>query len=162
MAHLPDWRVFGREPFNWIDLLLAVATSIIQIPVVHTSPTYPWLTVFQLARWYRVILEVPRMRPLILTVFGNSSGLLNMTVFMLITNGLAALAAAQLIRGDMTQPSTVNMDFSQIWISFLAMYQVRHFTTCFDFITNRFCRSYPQRIGQMYCIAQPQPRPLQR
>ena len=62
------------------------------------------------------------MRPLILAVFGNSSGLLNMTLFLLITNGLAALAAVQLLRGDMA--STGNMNFSQAWVSFLAMYQV--------------------------------------
>lgn len=122
VAHLPDWRAFGREPANWIDLILAVGSSIIQIPAIHTSPTYAWLTVFQLARWYRVILEVPRMRPLILTVFGNSSGLLNMTIFLLITNGLSALAAVQLLRGDTTDTS--NMNFSQIWIAFVGMYQV--------------------------------------
>ena len=131
-AHLPDWRAFGREPVNWIDLVLAVACSIIQIPAIHMSSTYAWLTVFQLARWYRVIFEVPRMRPLILAVFGNSSGLLNMTIFLLITNGLAALAAVQLLRGDMTTTSgsnyTGNMNFSQIWVSFVAMYQVCHCT----------------------------------
>jgi len=66
------------------------------------------------------------MRPLILTVFGNSSGLLNMTVFLLITNGLAALAGVQLLRGDMG--ADANMNFSQIWIAFLAMYQVRGLT----------------------------------
>ncbi|KAF8585271.1 hypothetical protein K439DRAFT_1632798 [Ramaria rubella] len=122
VAHLPDWRAFSKEPTNWIDLVIAIASSIIQIPIIHASPAYAWLTVFQLARWYRVILEVPRMRPLILTVFGNSSGLLNMTIFMLITNGLAALAAVQLLRGDMS--NSTNMNFSQVWISFLAMYQI--------------------------------------
>ncbi|KAF8509855.1 Ion transport protein-domain-containing protein [Hysterangium stoloniferum] len=121
-AHLPDWRAFGHEPANWIDLVLAIACSIIQIPVVHSSQAYAWLTAFQLARWYRVILEVPRMRPLILTVFGNSSGLINMTIFLLLTNGLAALAAVQLLRGDLDDSS--NMNFSQIWIAFLAMYQI--------------------------------------
>lgn len=121
-AHLPNWRAFGHEPADWIDLVIAIACSIIQIPGIHSSQVYAWFTAFQLARWYRVILEVPRMRPLILTVFGNSSGLINMTIFLLITNGLAALAAVQLVRGDMD--NSLNTNFSQIWIAFLAMYQV--------------------------------------
>lgn len=122
VAHLPDWRAFGGSPANWIDLGIAVASSLIQIPIIHDSEAYPWLTIFQLVRWYRVILEVPRMRPLILTVFGNSSGLMNMTLFLLIMNGLASLVAVQLLRGDLSD--TTNMNFSQIWITFLAMYQV--------------------------------------
>ena len=63
-AELPDWRAFfqGR---NLIDLVLAIGSSIIQIPVIHRSPVYPWLTIFQLARFYRVILVIPRMRPLL-------------------------------------------------------------------------------------------------
>jgi voltage-dependent calcium channel len=166
VAHLPEWRAFGREPVNWIDLMLAVGSSIIQIPAIHTSQAYAWLTVFQLARWYRVILEVPRMRPLILTVFGNSSGLLNMIAFMLITNGLAALAAVQLLRGDMTPPgnnNNNNMNFSQIWISFLAMYQVRYpFRLQWLYLTCGSRRSYHRRIGPMYYIAQPQQSHLQQ
>ncbi|KIJ40348.1 hypothetical protein M422DRAFT_256903 [Sphaerobolus stellatus SS14] len=122
LAHFPDWRSFGGGVANWADLIIAVGCSIIQIPPIHDSRAYPWLTVFQLFRWYRVILQVPRMRPLILTVFGNSSGLLNMTIFLLITNGLAALAAVQLLRGDLD--NSTNMNFSQIWVAFLAMYQV--------------------------------------
>jgi voltage-dependent calcium channel len=161
-ALLPDWRAFQRNPVNWIDLVLAVASSIIQIPAIHSSPAYAWLTVFQLARWYRVILEVPRMRPLILTVFGNSTGLMNMTVFLLITNGLAALAAVQLLRGDMSETS--NLNFSQIWLAFLAMYQVCHsnnFLTTIAFPDQgptRFCH---QRIGPMYCITHRGPSSLQ-
>lgn len=76
------------------------------------------------------------MRSLILTVFGNSSGLVNMTVFLLITNGLAALAAVQLLRGDLDDSS--NMNFSQIWISFLGMYQVRCITFQLGYINIDF------------------------
>ena len=64
-AYLPDWRMFFQHGNNWLDLILAIGSSIIQIPVVHNSDVYPWLTIFPLARFYRVILEVPRMRPLL-------------------------------------------------------------------------------------------------
>lgn len=44
---------------------LAAATATIQLPFIKNSSVYPWLTIFQLARFYRVILFVPRMRPLL-------------------------------------------------------------------------------------------------
>jgi hypothetical protein len=65
LAELPDWRNFFIHGNNWLDLILAIGSTIIQIPAIHQSNVYPWLTIFQLARFYRVILEVPRMRPLL-------------------------------------------------------------------------------------------------
>jgi voltage-dependent calcium channel len=65
LAELPDWRGFFAHGNNWLDLILAIGSTIIQIPAIHQSEVYPWLTIFQLARFYRVILEVPRMRPLL-------------------------------------------------------------------------------------------------
>ena len=66
-AHLPDWRAFFYRGQNLLDLLLAVGSTIIQIPAIHDSSVYPWFTVFQLARFYRVILEIPRMKPLLVS-----------------------------------------------------------------------------------------------
>lgn len=78
LAELPAWRGFFMHGNNWLDLILAIGSSVIQIPVIHQSAVYPWLTIFQLARFYRVILEVPRMRPLmvrVLLIFGGSKAL---------------------------------------------------------------------------------------
>lgn len=68
VAYLPDWRAFAAKGQNWLDLTLAVGSTIIQIPVIHNSSVYPWLTIFQLARFYRVILEIPRMKPLLVSL----------------------------------------------------------------------------------------------
>jgi hypothetical protein len=122
VAHLPDWRGFFVQGSNYLDLVLAIGSTIIQIPVVHNSPAYPWLTIFQLARFYRVILEIPRMRPLLLSVFANMRGLVNMVLFLMIVNYLAALFVAQILRGDMQ--SSLAMNFGEIFTSFLAIYQV--------------------------------------
>lgn len=65
LAELPDWRNFFSHGSNWLDLILAIGSTVIQIPAIHRSGVYPWLTIFQLTRFYRVILEVPRMRPLL-------------------------------------------------------------------------------------------------
>ena len=122
VAHLPDWRGFFVKGTNYLDLVLAIGSTIIQLPAIRDSPAYPWLTIFQLARFYRVILEIPRMRPLLLSVFGNMHGLANMVLFLMLVNYLAALFAAQLLRGDMQ--GDVAMNFGQIFTSFLAVYQV--------------------------------------
>jgi hypothetical protein len=45
-----------------------------------------------------------------------------MALFLIIVNYIAALVAVQLLRGDFISGSQVN--FGQIWNSFLAMYQV--------------------------------------
>ncbi|KAF8882238.1 Ion transport protein-domain-containing protein [Infundibulicybe gibba] len=122
LATLPDWRNFFVHGNNWLDAFLAIGTSIIQIPAIQNSEVYPWFTIFQLARFYRVILEVPRMRPLLLAVFGNMYGLANMSLFLILVNFIAALVAVQLLRGDLGQDTTMN--FGQLFTSFLAVYQV--------------------------------------
>jgi len=65
LAALPDWRGFFMHTQTWLDLTLAIGSSIIQIPAIRNSPVYPWFTIFQLMRFYRVILVVPRMKPLL-------------------------------------------------------------------------------------------------
>ncbi|KAG2155280.1 Ion transport protein-domain-containing protein [Suillus bovinus] len=128
VAELPAWRRFFQHGNNWLDLVLAVGSSVIQIPAIHNSELYPWLTIFQLGRFYRVILEFPRMKPLMttkpsqLTVFGNLYGLANMTLFLLLVNLFAALVCVELIRGDMYGSTALN--FGQLWNSFLAVYQI--------------------------------------
>ncbi|KAF6754799.1 high-affinity cell membrane calcium channel [Ephemerocybe angulata] len=122
LATLPDWRTFFQHGNNWLDLFLAIVCSIIQIPVIQASALYPWFTIFQLARFYRVILVVPRMKPLLLAVFGNMYGLVNMSLFLLLVNYIAALVAVQLLRGDLGNDTSIN--FGELFNSFLAMYQV--------------------------------------
>ncbi|CAE6501684.1 unnamed protein product [Rhizoctonia solani] len=122
LGYLPQWRDFFMKKNNNLDLVLAIGSSIIQIPVIKDSQVYPWLTIFQLARFYRVILAVPRMRPLLLRVFGNMTGLANMVLFLMLTNFIAALVAVQLVRGDL--PEDVDMNYSQIPLSFIGMYQI--------------------------------------
>ena len=123
-----DWRSFFARRRNLFDLFLAVITSIMQVPVIKNSAAYAWLTVFQLARFYRVIVAVPRMEALLIRVFGSMSGLFNMILFLLLMVGLACLIAAQLFRGDIPQEDdegeSVEMNFKHIFNSFLAMYQI--------------------------------------
>lgn len=122
LATLPLWRTFFSTKQNIADLFLAIACGIILIPPIPKTPAYSWLTAFQLMRFYRVIMFIPGMRRLLFQVFGNLHGLLNMTIFLMLANFLAALFAVQLFRGDV--PSSFNMNFQGMTTSFLAMYQV--------------------------------------
>lgn len=67
LASLPDWRRFFRQWQNCVDSFLAIGSSVIQLPAIRRSPFYPWFTVFQLMRFYRVVLVVPRMKPLLVS-----------------------------------------------------------------------------------------------
>lgn len=61
-----EWRTFFHSKRNSVDLILAIVTTIIQIPQIHNSgQPYAWLTIFQIARVYRVVLAIPVTRNLI-------------------------------------------------------------------------------------------------
>lgn len=122
-----DWRGFLASKQNRADFFLALVTSLIQIPVIKSSQVYPWLTFFQLARFYRVIAAIPRMRVLLVRAFGSLNKMLNMVLFLLLIVGLASLIATQLFRGDIPQQSDgqwTEMTFKHSFNSFLAMYQI--------------------------------------
>jgi hypothetical protein len=64
-----DWRHFFESKMNIADLLLALVTTIIQLPPIHKSgQPYAWLTIFQILRIYRVVLAVPMTRDLIVSI----------------------------------------------------------------------------------------------
>ncbi|GAA5943198.1 hypothetical protein JCM10213_006241 [Rhodosporidiobolus nylandii] len=125
-ASLPDWRSFFTGNANLVDTVLALVTTVLQIPGIKDSPAYPWLTCFQIARFYRVILFIPRMRRLLVRVLGTFTGLVNMVVFLLLMTFIASLVSVQLLRGvpDQGSDDTGTMNFFQIFNAFLAMYQV--------------------------------------
>jgi voltage-dependent calcium channel len=63
-----DWRNFFRSKRNLVDLGIALITSIIQLPPIRNSGTpYAWLTIFQIIRFYRVVLATPLTRELIVS-----------------------------------------------------------------------------------------------
>ena len=129
LRFLTDWRNFHKSRPNWADLALAIVTSIIQISAIHDSGTpYAWLTFFQIVRIYRVVLAVSIIRELIIKVLGKASGLLNLIVFVFLLTLLTAIFAVQIFQGEFppydVNGNNVRMDFSNIYLSFIGMYQV--------------------------------------
>jgi hypothetical protein len=139
-----DGRNFFRSKANIVDLVIVIATCVMQIPVIHDSGTvYAWLTFFQIIRIYRVVLAVSLTRDLILTVLGNFTGLLNLMVFVGLINFLAAILATQLFRGALpavdSNQGTIRVQFFSLWNSFLGMYQIfssENWTTIMYDLTN--------------------------
>ncbi|KAF8956505.1 hypothetical protein BDZ97DRAFT_1851213 [Flammula alnicola] len=105
LASLSDWRSFFQLGNNWLDLISAIGSSVIQIPVIRQSSLYSWLTMFQLARFYRVVLVVPRMKKLLVSMFGETYLQANITLFLVVINYIIAIFTLQILRGDISYDS---------------------------------------------------------
>lgn len=68
LRFISDWRTFHKSKRNWVDLVLAIITTILQIPKIHNSgQLYAWLTFFQILRFYRVVVAVSLTRDLLVS-----------------------------------------------------------------------------------------------
>ncbi|KAJ5291753.1 hypothetical protein N7478_001004 [Penicillium angulare] len=124
-----DWRVFHRKRRNWFDLLLVVITCVIQIPPIKNSGRpYTVMTLFQILRVYRVVLAIPVTRKLIMVVFRNTVGLLNLILFLFLMTFLASIFATQLFRSQIPPEdpdgNSISITFADIYNSFLGMYML--------------------------------------
>jgi hypothetical protein len=152
---ISDWRDFPKHRQNWVDLGLAVITTVIQIPPIHDSGTaYAWLTIFQIVRIYRVVLAVPITRDLILLVLRHVSGVLNLILFVFLLTFFAAIFATQLFRG-VIQDEEARVTFGTVYNSFLGMYQIlstENWTTILYAVTESSTDWGTAWIGALFCI----------
>ncbi|KAJ5091744.1 hypothetical protein NUU61_006614 [Penicillium alfredii] len=114
---------------NWTDLFLVVITCIIQIPAIKKSGRpYTVLTLFQILRVYRFVMAFSVTRNLIMVVFRNVVGLLNLIFFLFLMTFLASIFATQLFRSQIPakNPSgaSTSITFENVYNSFLGMYQI--------------------------------------
>lgn len=126
--YLPRIKLFFASVMNCIDITLAVATIIILIPPIrHNSVLYGWLSVFQIARFYRLVIAVGFVRDLWARVLSNFRPILNITLFYYLLTFLAAIFACVLLRGVIPIESngeTNFVAFQHLANSFLGMYIV--------------------------------------
>ncbi|KAK5123113.1 hypothetical protein LTR85_003311 [Meristemomyces frigidus] len=156
-----DWRDFAHHRRNWVDLCLAIITTVIQIPAIRNSgQPYAWLTVFQIIRIYRVVLAVKMTRDLITLVLRHVSGVLNLILFVFLLTFLAAIFATQLFRGVLPEQDEITgqmlaVNFSTIYNSFLGMYQIlssENWTTILYNVTRYTVHSNTAWIGAAFLI----------
>lgn len=155
-----DFRGFRRSTRNLVDLGLAVVTSVILLPPIHNAGVvYAWLTVFQIMRAYRVVLAVPMTRDLIVLVLGDATGISNLILFVYLMTLLMAIFASQLFRGEIPLEEEggdkIDMNFSTIWNSFQAMFQIlssENWTTVLYTVTGYTVEWHTAWIGAMFLI----------
>ncbi|KAI1180614.1 ion transporter [Nemania sp. FL0916] len=124
-----NWKSFHRNSRNLLDLFLAVANTVILLPFIRDKDQiYPWLTIFQILRVYRVVLAIPITRDLILLVLGNATGIGNLIIFVFLITFIMAIFAVQLFRGEIplhdNGGNLIDVSFYNIFNSFLGMYQI--------------------------------------
>ena len=155
-----DWRFFFQSTRNCTDLLLAIITTIMQIPPIRNSnAAYAWMTTFQIARIYRVVLAVALTRELVMLVFRNWLGLLNLIVFVFLFTFLAAILASQLFRGDIPSEDIggnfIQIQFYDIWNSFIGMYIIfssENWTSTLYNVTQFNIRWSTAWLGAAFCV----------
>ena len=107
-----DWRHFFFSKRNLADLLIAIVTTVIQIPAVknsHDGRAYAWLTVFQILRTYRLVLAVQMTRDLIVSSSRLAYSFANMRVDD---------CDGKRWRFAQSHPLCVSSDFSRVHLSF--------------------------------------------
>lgn len=157
---LADWRGFHQSYRNLFDLFLAIATTIILLPQIHSSgQPYAWLTVFQILRIYRVVLAVPVTRKLILLVLGNAAGIGNLMLFVFLITFLMAILAVQIYRGEIPEVDgngdSIEIPFNTIYNAFLGMYQIlssENWTTILYNVTSYTTHLKTSWYGAMFLI----------
>ncbi|KAL6706496.1 calcium channel protein [Coniothyrium glycines] len=157
-----DWRHFFKSRRNITDLFIALATAIIQIPAIkhaYGGKAYAWLSIFQIIRVYRVVLAVSITRDLIMIVFGNVGGLLNLILFVFLLTFLASIFASQLFRGEIPDQDEAGEDiripFFDIYNSFLGMYIIfssENWTSILYRVTESQKPYGTAWIGASFCI----------
>lgn len=151
-------RRFHQSKRNIFDCFLAIATTIMLIPLIRTSRAYQWLTVFQILRAYRVVLANPVARRLILLVLGNAAGIANLMLFVFLMTFFVAIFAAQLFRGQIPKNidgELVRISFFTMYNSFLGMYQIlssENWTDILYTVTSSTKEFHTAWIGAMFLI----------
>ncbi|KAK9366277.1 Ion transport protein-domain-containing protein [Lipomyces kononenkoae] len=131
IASFPYWRDFFLLPQNaknYIDLILAITTCVILTPPIRASTiAYPWLSFFQVARIYRVVVAVKFTRQNWLIVMGKVRNLADLVVFLLLMLYICSLIASDLLRGSIPQEyqgQSVTISFYNMANSFAGIYQI--------------------------------------
>ncbi|KAJ6445532.1 protein phosphatase 2A regulatory subunit cdc55 [Purpureocillium lavendulum] len=155
---IANWKGFYRSRRNLVDLGLAIVTTVILIPPIRHSRAYPWLSVFQIVRAYRIVLAIPVTRKLILLVLGNAAGIANLMLFVFLMTFLVAILASQLFRGELPMHNDgelMRVSFFTIFNSFLGMYQIlssENWTEILYSVTAQATGLKTAWIGSMFLI----------
>ena len=128
LVHLPHWKLFFAFKRNWVDLILALGSVIIAIGPVKRKlgHAYFWLTVFQILRFYRVVLATPFTRTLWLKMAKNIRAIFDLALFYFILLFLVSIILARYFEGTIPPDEFDNVDFPMNTLPavFIALYVI--------------------------------------
>ncbi|KAI9268809.1 Ion transport protein-domain-containing protein [Sporodiniella umbellata] len=134
MAGVSSWLNFWSSKRNALDLLIVIATCVIQLPMIQDSSVYKYLTIFQVCRLYRLFLCIPRVRRLVTSALGTGESVLNVMIFLVLGTALCATMFMQMFGGDfekiaeLTDPSNRFDNFWQSFVSLIVVYTTETWT----------------------------------
>ncbi|KAK6201361.1 Ion transport protein-domain-containing protein [Scheffersomyces amazonensis] len=101
LFHFPNFRLFFASRRNTFDLSLAIITGIIIIQPIKNKlgHAYYWLTIFQLLRFYRVVLASRITRNLWIKIMGNVRAICDLALFYFILLGLVSIILSRFFEG---------------------------------------------------------------
>ena len=126
IVHFPQWRLFFLSKRNCFDLFLAIVTFIIIIKPLKEKMghVYYWLTVFQLMRFYRVVLATSITRTLWLKIMKNIRIIFDLALFYFILLYLVSIILARFFEGTIPHDELDDVEWpmNTLPASFIALY----------------------------------------
>lgn len=114
LLYLPDWRTFFISHRNIVDLTLAVITSVIIVGPVkdRLGHAYYWMSVFQLARFYRVVLSFRITSDLWIKITKNFKAIYDLTLFYFILLVLTGIIVSRYFEGTVPLDEVDDVQFA--------------------------------------------------
>lgn len=126
--YLPHWRVFFSSRVNCCDFILGIITMIIIIDPVRKSlgHVYFWLSFFQIARFYRVVLAHSVTRDLWLKILRNAKAIFDLTLFYFLLLSVVSIILARYFEGTVPNDAVDNLQFAMNTLpnSFMSLYVI--------------------------------------
>ena len=125
-CYYPEGSRFFKVKRNIFDLLLTLVTLIMAIPNVaqNMGRVYAWLTVFQIARFYRCVLLLPFVRRLWVQVWGSVNLILDLSLFYFLLTFACSIIFARYFEGYATFDDDILFPLSTLPNVFLALYVI--------------------------------------
>lgn len=124
LVYCPHWRIFFAFKRNCFDLFLALTTVLIICIKEKIGHVYYWLTVFQIMRFYRVVIASRITRNLWLKIMGNYKSLFDLALFYLVLTYLLSIILARYFEGVIPLDELGEVPFAMDTLpsSFISLY----------------------------------------
>lgn len=123
-------RPHRRSLRDWTDLIIAVVTTGLLVPILHHSGRlYDWLSVMQVMRAYRVVLAFSVVRTLTTPLIAHVPDLFNLILYIMMSSIFVAVLTTQLffdrsIASDENPDVGPPLDLATIHGALLSIYRV--------------------------------------